>query len=111
MAQRMSVAEQVSRNDLAVKGGKKYAAKLPKETQPFVASLEVRNANISKLNAEQEGAKQALAKLTEALRAEVKAASADRARVVKAAEFIFGARSPELKEFRPTTEGRTRAGS
>jgi len=47
----------------------------------------------------------------EALRAEVKAASADRARVVKAAEFAFGARSPELKEFRPTTEGRTRAGS
>ena len=106
MAQRMSLAEQVSRNDLAVAGAKTHAAKLPKEVKPIAASLAKRNPNILALNAKQEKLKQELAALTAAINAELTAASRDRAKIIKAAEFTFGAQSLEIKMFRPVTEGR-----
>jgi len=106
MGVRMSLAEQVSRNNLAVEGAKAHLAQLPAETKQLGVDLAARNVKIQALNARQEQAKQALALLTIELNAEVKAAGQVRARIVKAAEFAFGARAVQLKAFRPVTEGR-----
>ncbi len=106
MSQRMSLAERVSRNNLAIAGAKTHAAELPAEVKPIAAALAVSNTNIESLNAKQENAKQAVALLTQQLNAEAKKADGLRAKVVKAAEFTFGVKAPQLKEFRPVTEGR-----
>lgn len=105
MAQRKSQAEQVSRNNLAVEGAKAHAAQLPAEVKALAADLAARNVKVQALNAKQEAAKSALVQLTKEFNAELKAAGAVRAKIVKAAEFAFGARAPQLKEFRPATEG------
>jgi len=105
MVRRNSQAEQVSRNHLAVAAAKAHAAQLPLEVQHLAAELEARNAHIPILNAKQEQAKAALAQATKEVTAELKAAGALRARIVKAAEFTFGARAPQVRAFRPATEG------
>ncbi len=106
MSQRMSLAERLSRNNLAAEGAKRYAAELPAQVKPIAVALAASNTKIQALNAKQENAKQALALLTQELNAEAKKADGLRAKVVKAAEFTFGVHAPQLKEFRPVTEGR-----
>lgn len=105
MAQKMSIAEQQNRNNLAVAGAQTHKAKLPKEVGPIAGSLSKRNEKIKVINAKQENAKAVLVNLTKELNDELKLARAERARIVKAAEFAFGARAAELKEFRPASEG------
>ena len=106
MSQRMSLAERVGRNNLAVEGAKTHAAELPAQVKPIAVALAASNTKIQSLNAKQENAKQALALLTKDLNAEAKKADGLRAKVVKAAEFTFGVNAPQLKEFRPVSEGR-----
>ncbi len=106
MSQRMSLAERVSRNSLAVEAAKLHAADLPAQVKPIAVALAASNTKIQNLNAKQEAAKQTLALLTHELNAEAKKADGLRAKVVKAAEFTYGVNAPQLKEFRPVTEGR-----
>ncbi len=106
MPVRMSLAEQVSRNNLTVEGAKAHASELPSEAKPLAVDLAKRNAKIQALNAKQEKLKQDLALATAELKAETNAAAKVRSRIVKLAEFAFGARAPQLKEFRPVSEGR-----
>lgn len=101
-----SIGTQVSAINLALKGAKSYAGKLPKEVAVVAKSLQARKDNIEALDADQEKAKQALVKVTAALKGELKAANLERASIVRFAEATFGRNAAEIKEFRPETQGK-----
>jgi hypothetical protein len=105
-----AIGNQVSRMQLAVDGAKSFSSKLPKEAGVAASALAKQVATISKLNAKQEEAKRVLAETTKLLAAEIKAAQANRGKIVKLAEATFGSRGAELRQFRPATEGKVRKG-
>jgi uncharacterized membrane protein YqiK len=104
--QSTSIANQQNLFKLAVAGAKKYATQLPKEVQAIAKGLADDESQVATLNAQQESAKAELAKLSLKLKAAAKEATVKRAKIVRMAEATFGPNAPELKEFRPATEGR-----
>ena len=100
-----STASQLQRNNLAVSGAKAHAKELPPSAVGIAASLEKREATINKLNADQEVARTALKTATVALTAELKAATAERQKLIRFAEATFGPRAPQIGEFRSKVDG------
>lgn len=107
MALSSSTANQIARNRFAIAGAKTYAARLPPDAKAAASSLEKREAMIATLNAQQEAIKTEMKKVTLALQAEMAAAAAERQKIIRLAEAIFGVRAPEIAQFRPTVEART----
>jgi septal ring factor EnvC (AmiA/AmiB activator) len=91
--------------NLVVQAAKTYAKELPAETAKIAKELGTVHADLLAQNAAQEKAKQDLAKLTEKLKAGLKDAEQQRARIIRYAEATFGPRDPRVQSFRPKTEG------
>lgn len=110
MSSSNAIGNKLSRIALAVGGAKKYAAQLPKEAVALSKGLEADQKTITDLNVKQEGLKSELAKTTLAITTALKGADVARAKVVRLAEATFGPNAPEIKEFRPATEGKVKVG-
>ena len=106
MKQSTSMGNILSRGKLAVAGATKYAGQLPPVATEAAKALLADIGDLETLNAKQEGAKAELKKLTAAVNAKASAVVANRAKIVRLAEATFGPKGAEIKEFRPTTEGK-----
>jgi len=101
-----STATEIARNRLAIAGAKSHAAELPKEAGAARGQLEKLHLEIQELDDSQEKAKKELAKTTKQLGTAILAATVQRGKIVRLAEATFGPKAVEMREFRPTTQGK-----
>ncbi|HEX2568483.1 MAG TPA: hypothetical protein VH877_02915 [Polyangia bacterium] len=103
-----SIGNHLNFLSLGVRAARSYAPILPKEAVGVADEMAVMFDEITSLNAQQEKAKQTLARLTRELNAKKRESMRARARLIRLAEATFGPRDPRIKEFRPATEGKVR---
>ena len=103
-----SIGNHLNFLSLGVRAARSYAPVLPKEAMGVADEMDVMFGEITSLNAQQEKAKQTLARLTRELTAKKRESMRARARLIRLAEATFGPRDPRIKEFRPATEGKVR---